>query len=1185
MESASSAEPHMPSPNPTSPISSNPSGANEPSRVSVNYSQSKWEQALQRLNKEDQEQFRRIKDSSDKHRVVLDAVLTATNARKEECLRRKWKLATIKGRKIYIRDILEKLSVWVKKLIVIGDIAIQYDQAHAALPWAAVRLIMQTGINELEVFGHVIVSLENMASIVAQCHVIEAVYLGRREWDFPELSIQVTESVINLYAAILHYLADIMEYLGLGTRKRILRSIGQSQEDFQAKYSPVVHALDNFGRLTGLAQAANLEHGLDLLRNIEKQLKRKITHFDKDSELLKASIDQLRQPMNRIDTRLQEICDDLEREQRASILQAISIVPYGSHHKTSRKGRLEGSGTWFIEKPEFIKWKGCSYSSVIWLHGIPGSGKTKLTSLVIDLLLGHEHLAYFYCTRSPLEPQRAQCDKILASLVRQLASVGPNQTILPPVLTRYNDAKKRGERAEDWTTEECVEALLLLFDGYPAVTLVLDALDEVNQESRQELLGALSKLVQESTTLVRIFISSRDNYDIALHLAGTPNIYIEATDNAEDISSFIEKKLTEARLLHGNLSPSLHTDIVNTLKGGANGMFRWVDLQIQSLRPLKVAADVKIRLGKLPATLEASYWEVFQQIRESGNNAFGLAVFTFQWLLHAKKDISLTGLATLASVALGIESDSKFTRTDILDVCSNLVVGREYSFQFAHLSVREFLEGLHNRQIDTFLREEGHAALARACIGYLNQVLVPRQRAWLSTYYKTELCGRTPEIDFEGAREPDATLSDYVTSYMVDHVNEAGVLRLRPPLGDLLKAFLLQPTDSFPKWLRGCIERSHVEGMGFLVWHRRLFYRSEIELPGSPVWLACQSGWLELVKYLYQNPYDGIDKPRLVALGGRTGISTALFTIKPFWYAMATGRVDIANCIAKFTTDKAQTLSFEAISGGLLTYAIRYSALNLLKELIRQHPGGYKFAVSTFEEAAFFGPELLRLTLELSFPSREWADPNSLAKACADGHVERVESLLETTAVVEMGFRLLYLAVSFKHIELVRLLLQKQVGSSYISTALLIAVSDGDKEMADLLIQHGAKKDARTLPVAINCGLIERALYFIAAGYGGKDGASGRREQTALHAAVKNGQFKVVEALLANQPDVNALDAQGRTPLHFAVISNQANCVRALTDAGADPRVRNVTYWIKTTLDGSSHCSSNVSLFFSWQSD
>lgn len=95
-------------------------------------------------------------------------------------------------------------------------------------------------------------------------------------------------------------------------------------------------------------------------------------------------------------------------------------------------------------------------SSVLWLHGIPGSGKTKLTSLVVDELVQTNKVAYFYCIRSPAEPHRGQCDKIVASIVRQLASLRPDQPILGPVVEQYREAIDGFSEFEDqaWSIEE-----------------------------------------------------------------------------------------------------------------------------------------------------------------------------------------------------------------------------------------------------------------------------------------------------------------------------------------------------------------------------------------------------------------------------------------------------------------------------------------------------------------------------------------------------------------------------------------------------------------------------------------------------------------------------------------------------------------------------------------------------------
>ena len=50
------------------------------------------------------------------------------------------------GESFFVRDVLEKVSRWVKKFVEVGDVAVQYDPGHAALPWAAVRVVLQVKI-------------------------------------------------------------------------------------------------------------------------------------------------------------------------------------------------------------------------------------------------------------------------------------------------------------------------------------------------------------------------------------------------------------------------------------------------------------------------------------------------------------------------------------------------------------------------------------------------------------------------------------------------------------------------------------------------------------------------------------------------------------------------------------------------------------------------------------------------------------------------------------------------------------------------------------------------------------------------------------------------------------------------------------------------------------------------------
>ena len=54
----------------------------------------------------------------------------------------RWRIRSPLG-EISIREHFDKIVSWVQKFIAIGDTIVTYDPGHAALPWAAMRLILQ----------------------------------------------------------------------------------------------------------------------------------------------------------------------------------------------------------------------------------------------------------------------------------------------------------------------------------------------------------------------------------------------------------------------------------------------------------------------------------------------------------------------------------------------------------------------------------------------------------------------------------------------------------------------------------------------------------------------------------------------------------------------------------------------------------------------------------------------------------------------------------------------------------------------------------------------------------------------------------------------------------------------------------------------------------------------------------
>ena len=75
---------------------------------------------------------------------------SAVRSKMDEILNKKkgkqWKVK-IRGEEVVLRDVGIKILHWVDRFKQIGDIIVQYDPAHAALPWAGFRFLLQVDFN------------------------------------------------------------------------------------------------------------------------------------------------------------------------------------------------------------------------------------------------------------------------------------------------------------------------------------------------------------------------------------------------------------------------------------------------------------------------------------------------------------------------------------------------------------------------------------------------------------------------------------------------------------------------------------------------------------------------------------------------------------------------------------------------------------------------------------------------------------------------------------------------------------------------------------------------------------------------------------------------------------------------------------------------------------------------------
>jgi Cdc6-like AAA superfamily ATPase len=174
--------------------------------------------------------------------------------------------------------------------------------------------------------------------------------------------------------------------------------------------------------------------------------------------------------------------------------------------------------------------------------GIPGAGKTILTSIVVEELTTrfsndpNVGIAYIYCNFRRQNEQKI--DNLLASLLKQLAESQPS---LPGTLKELYDQHKT-ERT--WPSlQEISAALQSIVTQYSRLFIIVDALDECLSSNgcQQKLLSEIFNL--QTKVGANVFVTSRFIPEITDKFAGCTLLEIRASE--EDIRRYLEGHMSQ----------------------------------------------------------------------------------------------------------------------------------------------------------------------------------------------------------------------------------------------------------------------------------------------------------------------------------------------------------------------------------------------------------------------------------------------------------------------------------------------------------------------------------------------------------------------------------------------------------------------------------------------------------------
>lgn len=212
-----------------------------------------------------------------------------------------------------------------------------------------------------------------------------------------------------------------------------------------------------------------------------------------------------------------------------------------------------------------------------------------------------------------------------------------------------------------------------------------------------------------------------------------------------------------------------------------------------------------------------------------------------------------------------------------------------------------------------------------------------------------------------------------------------------------------------------------------------------------------------------------------------------------------------------------------------------------------------------FEAAAGsgYGDILMLLLNKIPAAARQKVMFDSLHKACANGHVQTVEFLLDSGADMNLFADHggpLHCASLFGHTRVVRLLLDRgaMYYKSMIGDPLYFAAINGHTQVAQMLLDSGASIHAKgywsVLARAAMNGEAAMVRFLLENGIDVKDHGNGN---IALEKAAERGQEEVVKILLAQGIDIDGGNEDRDPPVLRAMIYGHQHMVKVLLKHGA----------------------------------
>ncbi|KAH9028687.1 hypothetical protein EDB85DRAFT_2147778 [Lactarius pseudohatsudake] len=721
----------------------------------------------------------------------------------------------------------------------------------------------------------------------------------------------MTDIIVKIMVEVLNIFAIATKEMKQGRAKKFFKKLvgRQDIEDALARLDILTQeeARMAAAQILRLTRSVNVkvkvvDDKVTVVGNQMKNVDKKMDIVLNDGIDAKAVLQQTSKSVN--DVKWNQLRDNLRRW--------VTPPDPSTNHNIACDIHHGGTAEWFYQGSTFAEWK--SIGSLLWIYGKPGSGKSILCSTIIQDIAslrkaGSALMVYFYFDFRDLDKQHRR--NLLPSLLIQLSAQSrPCCDILSHLYSAHDNGE---QKPSDSVMIRCLKDMLTILNPQP-VYIILDALDECPNwpgipSPREQVLALVKELVGPHLPHLHICVTSRPEFDIRATLTPLAHHRVSLHDESgqkKDIVDYLNSVVySDSETMMKRWREDDKKMVVEALSEKADGMFRWVFCQLDTLRHC-LPSGVRQTLEELPESLDETYERIVMDIKKT-NSAHAYRML--QCLAVAIRPLSVAELAELLAFDFnatkgGIPELNPNWRWEdheqaVLSTCSSLITivpaygSHSPVVQFSHFSVKEFLMSdrlsTPTKNLSRFhiVPEDANTLIARACLSVLlrdpvgedNTATAPLARYaaeyWV-THAQVENVASRIRNGMEYLFDPDRPyFSAWVKLYRVVHSNWKYDLRriMLPSATPLYYAALCgfheiverlalkypQYTNAISGRTGTALHSASVEGQVEVV-RSLLKYGADVDARGvvgqSPLQLASHRGHLNVVRCLLDHGAD-----------------------------------------------------------------------------------------------------------------------------------------------------------------------------------------------------------------------------------------------------------------------------------------------------------------------------------------